>query len=191
MTLALKKDERYTYKDYLSWQGDERWELIDGVPYCMSPAPSRLHQDIVRNIMVKFANFLEGKSCKVYDAPFDVRLSFEEEKEEDVVNVVQPDIVVVCDKKKLDDRGCKGAPDLVVEVLSPATGKKDMHEKFVLYEKAGVKEYWVIYPKDKTIVVFVLEGEKYDDGTVYTVEKSITTNVLENFRLNLEDAFKQ
>ena len=118
-------------------------------------------------------------------------VNFIEEKEEDIVNVVQPDIVVVCDKEKLDDRGCKGAPNLVVEVLSPATGKKDMHEKFVLYEKAGVKEYWVVYTKDKTIVVFALEGEKYDDGTVYTVEKSITTNVLENFRLNLEDAFKQ
>lgn len=141
--------------------------------------------------MVKIANFLEGKSCKVYDAPFDVRLSLGEEKEEEITNVVQPDILVVCDKNKLDEKGCKGAPDLVVEVLSPATGKKDMHEKFSLYEKAGVLEYWVVYPKDKTIVVFRLEDGKYDDGTVYTPEKSLTTDILKDFSLKLEDAFKE
>jgi len=175
MTLPLsKKEEKFTYGDYLSWPDEERWELIEGVPYDMTPAPSRFHQEILMEMARQFANYLRNKACKVYVAPFDVRLLKGDEKDEEIETVVQPDLVVVCDPAKLDEKGCRGTPDLVMEITSPATARKDQREKFLLYEKAGVKEYWIVNPTDKIVTVFILnENRKYGRPEIYSDEDSI------------------
>lgn len=136
-----KHDEHYTYRDLLSWPEDQRWELIDGVAYDMTPAPIRRHQEILGDLHLQIGNFLIGKPCRVYMAPFDVLIPKHDEGEEEIDTVVQPDIAVVCDRSKLTERGCKGAPDLVIEILSPSTAEKDTLTKLKLYERAGVKEY--------------------------------------------------
>jgi len=132
MPLALKNNnERWTYADYLTWPDDERWEIIDGVAYAMSPSPGKRHQELFGELFRQIANFLKGKSCKVFAAPFDVRLSdISTASDNYAETVVQPDIFVVCDKNKLDERGCKGAPDLIIEISSPSTGKNDLTIKF-------------------------------------------------------------
>jgi len=190
LSLAFNKNTIYTYEDYISWNDDERWELIQGIPYCMSPAPSRMHQDISRNLLVKFANYLDGKQCMVYDAPFDVRIPFDGEKDENTKNVVQPDIAVICDMNKLDDKGCIGAPDLIIEIISPATAKRDLNEKYFLYERALVKEYWVVYPYEKIIFVYTLIDGKYNEGIEYDVNKSIDVGIFEQLSICLKDIFK-
>ncbi|MEK7812897.1 MAG: Uma2 family endonuclease, partial [Candidatus Desantisbacteria bacterium] len=161
MGLAVRnREERFTYKDYLQWPDDERWELIDGVAYDMSPAPSRRHQEVVVELVSQFHNYLKDKPCQVYVAPFDVRLpEFDEDGagdhlDEDIETVVQPDIVIVCERGKLDDSGCKGSPDIVIEVLSPYTAKKDMITKYHLYERHRVKQYWIFDPATDEAVVF-------------------------------------
>ena len=152
--------ETFTYGDYLKWPNNERWELINGVPYNMTPSPSRTHQGILAALLTKFYTFLEDKECKVYNAPFDVRLPEGAEKEEEIKTVVQPDLVVVCDQTKLDDKGCLGAPDLIIEITSPSTARLDLKEKFALYERMGVKEYWIINPTDETVMVFLLRSSR-------------------------------
>ena len=132
-----QKDERYTYLDYYSWDDGERWELIDGVAYAMSPAPAPKHQTISRELLVQIANFLKGKPYEVFHAPFDVRLNADSDDD----TVMQPDIFVVCDKSKIDDKGCNGAPDMIIEILSPSTAKRDIVLKFNAYLQAGVREY--------------------------------------------------
>ncbi|MCA9712927.1 MAG: Uma2 family endonuclease, partial [Myxococcales bacterium] len=125
---------RFTYGDYRQWMGDERWELIDGEAYLMSPAPKRRHQRASMGLSAQIANALEGGSCQVYAAPFDVRLPDGDEADDDVATVVQPDVVVICDPAKLDDAGCRGAPDWVVEILSPSTTARDRIDKRDLYQ---------------------------------------------------------
>ncbi len=149
----------YTYGDYLQWPEEEKLELIDGVPFLMAPAPSRRHQELIVNLLLQIGNQVEGKPCKVYTAPFEVRLPSGQEKDEDIKTVVQPDIVVVCDRSKLDERGCKGSPDWIIEVLSPGTASRDYVTKLALYEKNGVKEYWIVHPLDKIVMVFRLNTE--------------------------------
>jgi len=188
----LKKDTKFTYVDYVNWPEDERWELIDGYAYNMSPAPSRRHQKISRDLAVQIANFLTGKSCEVYFAPFDVRLPEADEQDEDIETVVQPDIVVICDKNKLDDKGCRGAPDLIIEILSPFTAPKDMKIKLSLYEKHGVKEYWVVHPIDNIVMVFKLgKNKKYSKPEVYTEEDKIKTAILEGLEIELSKVFQE
>jgi len=188
----LKKDTKFTYGDYVNWPEDERWELIDGYAYNMSPAPSRRHQQISRDLEFQIVSFLVDKPCEVYDAPFDVRLPEADEKDENVETVVQPDIVVVCDENKLDDKGCRGAPDLIIEILSPATAAKDMKTKLSLYEKHGVKEYWVVHPTDNVIMVFKLGKNKmYGKPEVYTEEDKIKTAILEGLEIDLGKVFQE
>jgi len=189
---AGKQAEGYTYGDYLKWPDEERWELIDGVPYNMSPAPSTEHQRISREIEIQFANYLYGKSCEVFYAPFDVRLPRSNESDDQIKTVVQPDIVVICDKNKLDKRGCKGAPDLVVEILSHATAKKDMLEKFLLYERSGVREYWLVFPLDKAIDVYVLnEINKYERSGLYEYPDSdkVRVGIFDDLEIDLGRVF--
>ena len=182
---ALKKEKNYyTYADYLTWDDDARYELIDGVPYLMSPAPGRRHQGISSEIHRQLANFLKGKSCKVYSAPFDVRLNADEADD----TVVQPDILVVCDKSKLDERGCKGAPDMVIEILSPSTIRHDKVKKLQLYQKTGVREYWIVTPDQKTIDVYTLEEGKYF-AAVYSDTDVAPVHVLEGCEITLQDVF--
>lgn len=188
----LKKGNNFTYGDYINWPDDERWELIDGYAYNMSPAPSRRHQQISRELEIPIGVFLADKPCEVYDAPFDVRLPEADEDDEDIYTVVQPDIVVVCDEKKLDDKGCRGAPDLIIEILSPATSAKDMKIKLALYERHGVKEYWVVHPTDNIIMVFKLDKKKmYGKPVVYSEEDKISTPILEGLEIDLDQVFKE
>jgi len=185
--------ERYSYRDYLQWDDDERWELIDGVPYNMTPAPSRKHQEILRQLLTCFAVYLEGKTCKVYPAPFDVRLADKVQQDEDIIHVVQPDITVVCDPSKLDDRGCKGTPDLLVEIISPSTSKKDRREKYILYEKFGVKEYWIVDPSNESVEIYHLQSDgKFErPPEVFSKEDTVEVKLLEDFKIDLSAVFTE
>ena len=149
---------RYTFEDALMWDGGERIEIIDGEAVMMAP-PSRIHQKISFEIGRQIGNYLEGKKCEIYLAPFGVRL-FEKDGDApgDVDTMVEPDISVVCDKNKLDKHGCKGAPDMVIEVLSPASLRHDRLVKLGLYQRAGVREYWIVDPKNKAVQVFLRDG---------------------------------
>lgn len=151
----------YTYADYLMWKFEERIELLKGRIFKMSPAPSTNHQRVFRKLFSKIDRFLEPCKCELFSAPFDVRLPNKGKNDEQIYTVVQPDICIICDPHKLDDRGCIGAPDLVVEILSPGNSKKEMKNKFDLYEEAGIAEYWVVFPAEETVLVNVLDNGKY------------------------------
>lgn len=182
-----KAEEKYTYEDYLSWPQDERWELIRGIPYAMSPAPSRLHQQILVELVAQMHDFLKGKSCEVYSAPFDVRLPEASGKND---TVVQPDISVICDQNKLDELGCQGAPDLVVEILSPATASRDLREKLMLYEESGVKEYWVVDPHDRVVLVFSPNRDRqFGKPQVYSASDTIESVAVGGIVIKLESVF--
>lgn len=190
--LAEKKDERYTYGDYLKWDEGERWELIDGVAYSMTPAPSRRHQKISGEMYRQIANYLTDKPCEVYVAPFDVRIPDAAEAEEAVRTVVQPDLTVVCDLAKLDDAGCKGSPDLIAEILSPATARKDWKEKYLCYEKAGVREYWIVDPAAKMVTVFKRSTDgRFGRPDVYGEEERIRAGIFDDLEIDLSAVFKE
>ncbi len=191
MGLPLRKpDELFTYAYYVTWPDEERWELIDGVPYDMTPAPNSYHQDISMNLSTEIKVFLKGKKCKVYAAPFDVRLPEANQSDDEILTVVQPDISVICDRSKVDKNGCKGAPDLIIEILSPTTSKKDRIIKFYTYERFGVKEYWLVSPDDKSVEVFILgENGKYGRPEFYTEEKILPCHTLEGLNINLAEIF--
>lgn len=152
----------YTYADYLLWRIEERLELIKGKIFKMSPAPSLVHQRISTQLQGTLFNFLKARSCDLFSAPFDVRL-YNDKKSKDanrqIYTVVQPDLCVVCDASKLDQRGCLGAPDLIIEILSPGNSSKEMNEKFDLYEETGVREYWLVEPAENAVWVYVLNEE--------------------------------
>jgi Uma2 family endonuclease len=192
MPLPRKEEKVYTYEDYLNWPDTERMEIIDGHIYMMAP-PSRLHQKVSGAIYAQFFNYLKDKDCEVYYAPFGVRLPEEgEQSDKAIKNVVEPDIVVVCDKTKLDDQGCKGAPDLIVEVTSPSTARKDKMEKFNLYERHGVKEYWIVEPENKIVSVFTLqENKRYGRPDVYSVEDKIKVSLFGDLVIELKDVFEK
>ncbi|MCP5046841.1 MAG: Uma2 family endonuclease [bacterium] len=187
MSLAIKSDvERFTYADYLGWPDDERWELIHGKAYDMSPAPSRRHQKLSGELYRQFANYLLDKSCEVYPAPFDIRFPLADEKEEDISTILQPDISVICDLDKLDEEGCLGGPDLVIEISSPSTAEKDMTEKMDVYEEAGVKEYWVVQPAEKIVMVFHLQANKlYGKPKVYSFKHKVNVGILPDLTIDL------
>ncbi len=190
--LASNQAEKFTYRDYLGWPDGERWELIHGHAYNMTPAPSRRHQELSVELLRQFANFLLDKPCKVFGAPFDVRLPDKDEADADIQTVVQPDILIVCDESKLDDRGCKGSPDLVVEIMSPATARKDLKEKFRLYEEKGVREYWVVEPSAKTVMVFRRSEEGvFGRPEVYSEEDMLTVGIFDGLAVDLGRVFKE
>jgi len=177
-------NKRYTYSDYVKWDDDKRWELIDGVAYMMS-APNRYHQGILGNLYVLFRAFLKGKKCKVYLAPFDVRLNADTLDN----TVVQPDLLIVCNHSKLNDAGCKGAPDMVVEILSPSTSRYDRTLKFNTYKKAGIIEYWVIDPETKTLAVHILKDNEYITQA-YLDDNTVPVHVLEDCKIDLSEVFE-
>ena len=182
----LKEDERYTYADYLSWDDDQRREIIEGVPYLMSPAPTWVHQEKNGELYRQFANFLKGKPCKVFHAPFDVRLFPADDNSDSTI--VQPDIVVICNRSIIRGTGCAGAPDMVVEVLSPGTARLDRLVKFQLYQKAGVREYWIVDLETKTVSVHILKDGEYMTKA-YGNADSAPVHVLEGLSINLADVF--
>jgi Uma2 family endonuclease len=181
---SLAEEKRYAYKDYITWDDQLRYELIDGIAYAMA-SPSRLHQKISGEIFRQFANFLKGRTCEVFHAPFDVRLNADSFDD----TVVQPDILIVCDKSKLNNRGVKGAPDMIIEILSPHNIRHDTFVKFRLYQKAGVKEYWIIDINTKTVQVYISENGKYGIGRVYRDNDIIPVDILEGCQINLADVF--
>ena len=152
-----KEENHFTYGDYCTWPEDRRWEIIDGVVFDMTPAPSREHSLVSVELGRQLANYFEGKPCEVHVGPFDVRLPLGVEPDEDVDTVVQPDLVVVCDERKLDRKGCRGAPDIVIEVLSPSTSSKDSIRKRERYQRAGVRQYWLADPDRREISILTLD----------------------------------
>lgn len=187
----LDLSKNYTYADYLRWRFDERVELIRGKIFKMSPAPSRSHQDISRDVTVKIAVYLRGNPCKVYAAPFDVRLPKISNDDATIYTVVQPDICVVCDPAKLDDKGCIGAPDIVVEILSPGNNKKELQNKYEVYQEAGVKEYWLIHPSERTFLKYTLDvNGLFQPSKLLAGGDVLTTDVLPGFLLNLDEIFE-
>ena len=188
---ASDLNNRYTYREYREWDDTDRWELIDGHAYNMTPAPSRVHQEICGELFRQFANFLTDKACRVYSAPFDVRLPEGNEADDDIVTVVQPDLSVVCDRSRLDDKGCKGSPDLIVEVVSPSTAQKDLKEKLLLYEKSGVREYWIVDPAAKTVMVFHRNETKvFGRPDIYTEEDRIRVGIFPELTVELNSVFR-
>ncbi len=192
MELQLDLNKKYTYADYLTWLDDKRRELINGFVKIMTPAPRRIHQEISSYLHRDISNYLRKKKCKVYHAPFDVRL-IEKDKTSDkeIINVVQPDISVICDLSKLDDRGCLGAPDLIIEILSPASSKRDLSEKYELYQNFGVKEYWIVFPSEKVIQKFVLLSKKYELKGSFVKGDIISPNLFPDLKINVDDIFKE
>ncbi len=184
---------RYSYADYLTWLDDKTREIINGIVKLMSPAVSRTHARISSKILCKIEAHIEKKKgkCEVYHAPFDVRLPKSgETANEKIYTVVQPDVCVVCDLSRLDERGCLGAPDLVVEIQSPSTAKYDLTDKFDAYEEAGVREYWVVFPESSSIKVFHLtENRKFDNGTVFRLGDRVTSQVLNGLEIDMKKIF--
>jgi Uma2 family endonuclease len=184
--------KRYSYADYLTWVDNRRREIIDGVVRFMA-GPKRKHVEVSHQIGTALEIHIRknrGK-CRVYPAPFDVRLPKNgETADKEIYTVVQPDICVVCDLSKLDDNGCLGAPDLVVEVLSPSTEARDKNDKFHAYRKAGVKEYWIVDVKKSSITVYQLQSDgNYDAGTVNNPGKKVTSSVLPGLEIDLQELF--
>ncbi len=213
----LDLSKKYTYADYLTWRFSEMVELIQGKIFKMSPAPNLYHQEISSNILKKIFFYLEGKPCKVFHdtsysqvrqyaglegkpckvfhAPFDVRLPLppHQVKNEQIDTVVQPDISVICDLNKLDIRGCLGAPDWIIEILSPSTASKDLREKFELYEFSGVREYWIVHPHEHTLLVYKLDenGKYVGQQRPYVREDQVAISIFDDFVMNLADVFPE
>ncbi len=189
--LPQQSHTEYSYADYISWDDQERWELINGEVWAMSPAPSRLHQAVSARIFYALFDHFKDKNCEVYAAPFDVRLPDREDADDtEIITVVQPDISVICDRKKLDDRGCIGAPDLVIEILSPSTAAKDLKVKRVLYEQHGVKEYWLLHPTDKIAMLYTLmKDDQYGKAQILDREDLLTSVQFDQLQIELNSIF--
>lgn len=179
----------YSYADYFRWRFDERLELIKGRIFKISPAPSSSHQRICGRVYVKFCHYLSGKTCEAFIAPFDVRLPTGSTADEDIYTVVQPDICIVCDPAKVDERGCLGPPDLVIEVLSPGNNRKELIDKFKVYEEAKVKEYWIINPEKRLVIVYTLNGRGNYQEINSVEEMNHLSKLFPDFKMNMDDLF--
>ena len=187
----LDLNQLYTYADYFSWTFQERVELIRGKIFMLS-APNLFHQDLSSNLHRDISNYLMGKPCKVYTAPFDVRLPLPPSQRSDdkITTVVQPDISVICDTSKLDKRGCIGPPEWLIEVLSPSSKKYDTQKKFELYESAGVQEYWIFYPIEQRLLTYQLNVDgKYGPAQHYGLDDEVSSLVLPQLVIVLSDIF--
>ncbi|MBC8054874.1 MAG: Uma2 family endonuclease [Sphingobacteriaceae bacterium] len=186
----LDLNKTYSYADYLKWQFDERIELIKGKIFHMIPAPNTIHQRVSGAVFTELYTYLKKMPCSVFSAPFDVRLPKKSLEDNTVYTVVQPDICVICDPLKVDKKGCIGAPDIVVEILSPGNNRKELKNKFEVYEEAGVKEYWIIHPNEQTFLKYSLTKEgKFNAERLLTIGDEITSSILPGFVLNLDEVF--
>ena len=184
MEALQRNGNNYTFEDYMSWDDDQRWEIIDGIAYAMASL-STIHQRLISRVHGQLFNFLKGKPCEVFTAPFGVRLNAEKNN-----TVVEPDIVVICDKNKIDEKGCKGAPDFIIEILSPSTASYDMVLKFNKYHEAGVREYWMIDPNNKTVSANTLSGDNYIHKS-YGMAGIAPVSVLPGCGINLSEVFAE
>lgn len=188
----LDFDKTYSYADYLTWRFQERLEIFKGKLFKMSPAPSTSHQKVASNLHGILWGKFKNHSCKLFSAPFDVRLLDKRKstKDSEIFTVVQPDLCVICDENKLDQRGAFGAPDLVIEILSPGNSKKEMKYKFDLYEEAGVLEYWIVNPEDKTFLIYVLRDNQFIGLHPLIEEDQIKSPLFPQLDFILEEIFK-
>jgi Uma2 family endonuclease len=187
----LDLNKTYSYADYLTWQFQEKLELIKGRVFKMSPAPSTSHQRISGKLHGRLFNFLEPHPCNLFAAPFDVRLLDKKKStlDKEIYTVVQPDLCIICDETKLDERGAIGAPDLVIEILSPGNSNKEMKYKFDLYEEAEVLEYWIVNPADKTVLIYVLKENQFIGMHPLIAEDAIQSKLFPELDFKLESIF--
>jgi Uma2 family endonuclease len=178
---AEKLGNGFTYSDYSAWPADERWEIIGGEAYLMTPAPTIRHQEISGILYSQFAQFLKGSGCKLFFAPTDV--VFDEH------NIVQPDLLIVCDKNKITANNIQGVPDLIIEILSPSTALKDKREKKALYERFGVREYLIVYPAEELVERFVLGDVCFNTPELFGWDEVLPLAIFPELRLNLWEVF--
>jgi Uma2 family endonuclease len=192
-TANLDLNKRYSYADYLTWMDDVRRELYDGFIKLMTPAPSSRHQELSTNLVSICWNFLRNKQCKIYHAPSDVRFSKNRKSLDDklVYTVLQPDLYIVCDLSKIDDRGCLGAPDMIIEIISPKNSQRDTRDKFEIYQEYGVREYWIVSPNDETVNVFVLdENGKFQFRGLHAGDDKIPVHIFNGeLKVDLTEVF--
>jgi len=174
----------YSYEDYFRWAFEDRVELIKGKIFRINPTPSLTHQRLCGSLYIKLNEYLFNKTCEVFIAPFDVRLPAVSMEDAGIFTVVQPDICVVCNSRKLDERGCLGAPDLIVEILSPGNNRKELIDKYLIYEESGVKEYWIINPEKRALVVYQLNGKGR-----YQAANDPVSAIFPDFNLNVNNLF--
>ncbi len=191
----LNMQGTYSYADYLAWQFEQFVELIKGRIWKMSPAPRTIHQRVAWNLVLIIGNYLKLKDCKAFSAPFDVRL-FDKKKSvktnQEIFTVVQPDLCVICEKAKIDEYGCLGAPDLIIEILSPGNSKKEMRVKYDLYQESGVREYWIADPEHQTVQVFALnEQEIYQNRAIYVHDDVMQSYIFPDLKIDLTEVFEQ
>lgn len=184
-------NSNYTYADYLRWKIEERIELFKGMILKLS-APNRVHQSISSHLHIKIGSFLLNKKCQIFSAPFDVRLPIQNKKKDhEIITVVQPDLCVICDLTKLDDRGCCGAPDLVIEILSPGNSSKEVRLKYNIYEEAEVKEYWLINPTEQNLIAYSLdENKKFSGGKMYANGDLLHSTSINGLEINISNIFE-
>lgn len=189
MPLSQEK-KKCTYADYLKFSSDERWEIIDGIPY-MQSAPTWQHQAVSIQLASQFNDYLKGKPCRVFAAPFDLCIPELDESDEEITNIIaQPDIVVVCDESKLRKTGYFGVPSLIVEISSPSTARNDKLFKFNKFEKFGVKEYWIVEPDTKLVSVFILQNNnRYGRPEIYTETDKVEVSIFPDLVIELSTVF--
>jgi Uma2 family endonuclease len=186
----LDPDKLYTYADYLTWRFTEMVELIKGKLFILSPAPAERHQRIVTNMNTEVLPFFKHNQCKAYTAPFDVRLPNTSKADTSTFTVVQPDICVISNGSKIDEKGCVGAPDWIIEIISPSTAKRDFDYKYTLYEENGVREYWIINPDAFCIhQYFLTENKNYEEKGIYIKKGTITPHIFPELTINVQDIF--
>lgn len=187
----LPQEQHCTYADLLEWDDDVRYELYNGIPIALA-CPSNVHQQISVALSAQLYNYLRGKKCKVFTAPFDVRL-FEEDNghPEDVDIVVQPDLMVICDQNKVDRHGVQGAPDLIIEILSNSSRRLDRLIKFNLYQRAGVREYWIVDPSTRIVSVYTLKDGAYQTAAAYGADSSVRVGILNDCTIDLSTVFPE
>lgn len=192
----LDLNASYTYADYLTWQLDKTVELIKGKIMLMSPAPNVKHQSVSWQLSGALFQYFKNKNCHAFAAPFDVRL-YDHQKpvkaDQEIHTVIQPDLCVICDKDKLTEQGCLGAPDWVIKILSKGCSKKEIQTKYPLYQESGIAEYWIVYPYEQTVHQFVLDKvtEKYQLTTMFSSEDIATSHVFPDLKIDLQEVFAE
>lgn len=179
----------YTYADYLKFDPDYMVEVIRGKLFQMSPAPGSSHQEVSSNLHGMIWNYLKRQKCRVYPAPFDVILPVRTRDFRKSETVVQPDLSIICDLTKIQEKGCFGPPDWIIEIISPNTSKKDLQDKYDVYEEAGVKEYWIVMPKSQIIEIFVLDNHRYRRVGSFVQEDTVSPITLPDLKISLEEVF--
>ena len=179
----------YTYADYLNFTFEYMVELIRGKIYKMTPAPSPNHQQVAGNLYHQIRSKFDRNSCQVYIAPIDVILPIYSQKRDSPNTVVQPDVCIICDPSKIQETGCFGAPDLVIEVISPHTSKKDLTNKYEVYQEVGVREYWIVFPKEEIIETYVLAGSKFKRGETFVKADQISSAIFTDLTFSMEEIF--